>query len=219
MDFLEICQKVHRIANIDGDNIVSVVNQTGMNARVVDWVQRSYEDIQRYRTDWKFRQQLADINVVAGQYILSNLRTTMDYLDTRSGSFILDGDTKVHKLYWMDYSDFYNDKEVKERQSGTPVYFSVNNSNDVVLDPVPNADLNVKFYYTASLDFLEANTDEPLIRRTYQDVIVWKAVKYYAEEEEAEGIFQTASMNYKEALNRMELDLRPKPIRRITPLA
>lgn len=219
MNFLELCQNVHKIAAIDGDNIVSVVNQTGMNARIVDWVQRAYEDIQRHRTDWKFRQQLADIDVVAGQYILSNLRDSMEYLDTRSGSFILDGDTKVHKLYWIDYSDFYNRYESEERQSGNPLHFSVNNSNDIVLDPVPDADLNVKFYYTASLDFLESNTDEPLIRRAYQDTIIWKAVKYYAEEQEAEGIFQTATMNYKEALNRMELDLRPKPIRRITPLA
>ena len=219
MNFLELCQNVHKIAAIDGDNIVSVVNQTGMNARIVDWVQRAYEDIQRHRTDWKFRQQLADIDVVAGQYILSNLRDSMEYLDTRSGSFILDGDTKVHKLYWIDYSDFYNRYEAEERQSGNPLHFSINNSNDIVLDPVPDAALNVKFYYTASLDFLEANTDEPLIRRAYQDAIIWKAVKYYAEEQEAEGIFQTATMNYKEALNRMELDLRPKPIRRITPLA
>lgn len=219
MNFLEICQKVHKICAIDGDTIVSVENQTGINARVVDWVQRAYEDIQRYRNDWKFRQQTASISVVAGQSTVSNLRDTMDYLDPRSVNCTINGDPKVYKLYNMDYSDFYNRFESQERQSGNPRYFSVNNTNDILLAPVPSEALTLTFHYTVSLDILEENTDEPLIRRTNQDTIIWKAVRYYAEEQEAEGIYQTSVLNYKEALNRMELDLRPKPVVRITPLA
>jgi len=219
VNFLEICQKVHKIAAIDGDTIVSVENQTGMNARIVDWVQRAYEDIQRHRTDWHFRQALASISVLAGQSTVYNLRDNMEYIDPRSITYTLDGSTKVYRVDILDYDYFYHKYESQERESGNPERMSVNHTNDIVLDPIPDADLTLKFYYTKSLDFLENNTDEPLIRRAYQDSIVWKALKYYAEEQEAEGIFQTAMMNYKEALNRMELDLRPRPTRVITPLA
>ena len=218
MNFLELCKEVHNTCQIDGDTIVSVENQTGMNLRVVTWVNRAYQDIQRHRTDWKFRQELASISVLSGQWQLSNLRATLEHLDKRTIT-VVNGASQVHRVSFAHYDEFYNRYESQTRTTGRPTVLTVANNYDLYLNPIPTEDLTLKFWYTKTIDVLVNNTDEPIIRNAHHDSILWKAVKYYAEEEEAASVYQTASLNYTQALNRMELDLRPETYLQFTPLA
>ena len=218
MDYLALCKQVHNICQIDGDTIVSVDNQTGMNARVVEWVDRAYRDIQRYRTDWRFRQALANVNVVAGQWEIPDLITTMVHMDPTTATATYNG-TIVERLQPIDYDLFYNRFQSQARTNGNPRYISVGHDFDIYIDPIPTVALVLKFWYTKAIESLVNNTDIPIIRDEYQDTIIWKAVLYYAQEQETNNIYQTAQINYKENLNRMELDLRPKTSIRFTPLA
>jgi len=220
LNYLELCQATHRTTQIDGDNLVSVKNQTGMNQRVVEWVNRAYEDIQRHRTDWKFRQELGSISVIAGQCELSSLRDQKEYLDqTTVTAEYGTPTTRVERLQFVDYDVFYDRFQSQLRTTGKPRYITVANNWDLYIDPVPTEALTLKFWYTKTVDTLTENTDIPIIRAAHHDAIMWKAVVYYAEEEEASGIYQTATLNAKTALNRMELDLRPETVIRFQPLA
>lgn len=189
-----------------------------MNQRVVEWVNRAYEDIQRHRTDWKFRQELASISVVVGQWQIASLRDQLEHLDGRSITAEFSS-SDIQPVELLDYDLFYRNYQSKPRTNGRPVRLAVANNWDLYLDPIPSEALTLKFWYTKTIDTMTENTDEPIIRAAHHDTILWHAVKYYAEEEEAEGVYQTASINAKEALNRMELDLRPKPSLRFRPLA
>lgn len=217
MTFLELCKEVHATCQIDGETVVSVDNQTGMNARVVSWVNRAYQDIQRHRNDWKFRQELAAVNVVAGQWQVSNLRDSLEHINPNSINLTENGIIK--RMQYVDYDIFYDRYQSRIRTTGTPSTITLSPNWDIYINPIPTSDVTLNFWYTKTIDVLVENTDEPIIRKAHQDVILWKAVKYYAEEEEAAGVFQTAEMNYKTALNRMELDLRPPTSIRFTPLA
>ena len=218
MNYLELCQATHRTCQIDGDNVVSVLNQTGMNQRVVEWVNRAYEDIQKHRTDWKFRQELASVAVVPGQWEITNLRTLLEYLDKSTVTAEYSA-SDIQRLRVMEYDVFYDKFQSQVRTNGRPSYITVANNWDLYIDPIPTEALTLKFWYTKTVDTMTANADIPIIRNAHHETIMWKATMYYAEEQEAEGIYQTASVNYRNDLNRMELDLRPEVIVRIRPLA
>ena len=218
MDYLALCKQVHNICQIDGDTIVSVDNQTGMNARVVEWVDRAYRDIQRYRADWKFRQVLANVNVVAGQWEIPDLIGLMIHVDPRTVTATNTGGI-IQQLSVVDYDIFYNTRQSRTRTHGNPGVISVGPDFDLYIDPIPLEPLSLKFYYTKTVESLINNTDIPIVANDYQDAIIWKAVLYYSQEQETNNIYPTAQQNYKEILNRMELDLRPTTSLRFRPLA
>ena len=70
MDFRDLCQKTTMrcsIGDADGSIPTSVVGQTGELARVVDWVQDAWNDIQTKHNTWQWMRSKFTVNTVADQ--------------------------------------------------------------------------------------------------------------------------------------------------------
>ena len=56
MNYLSMVQRLHSEAARQGTTPATVVGATGFNARLVNWIQTAYEDVQSEHETWLFRR-------------------------------------------------------------------------------------------------------------------------------------------------------------------
>jgi hypothetical protein len=69
LNYLQLCQKLRQEAGISGSGPTSTLNQSGELARVCDWIQQSYIDIQEKHTDWNFLRRTFSLPLTIGKSV------------------------------------------------------------------------------------------------------------------------------------------------------
>lgn len=156
------------------------------------WIRDAWIEIQRKRTDWSFRWAVDVFPTTAAKrvYTVSEMgRNAGDVIDIGQ-VYILDGTQKLDPFDWRlaigDYS------------TGAPERVGQRPDRALVLDPIPNAVMNVVIEYYAAPQVLVADDNEPIVDPSYHKAIVWKALQNYAREQgnEWRGLYQAASAEF-----------------------
>ena len=66
MNFLELAQRLHTEAALAGTAPAAVTGQTGMNLKLVNWINTAYENIQELHDTWFFRRADFSFSTIAG---------------------------------------------------------------------------------------------------------------------------------------------------------
>lgn len=217
MNYLQLAQRLNSEVGASGTGPTSVVAQTGMNLRLVNWINTAWLEIQGLHNTWNWMRQPFNWETVAG---------TGDYLPTAITN-TLTGDLMTDLRYWYkdtfraqrksigiqdeqwlvewEYYVFRNTYRFNLQVVGRPVVFAENpQGKAIMLGQVPNDVYLITGEYQQKAWNLTANGDEPDFPEAYHLMIVYKAMLYYGLYESAGEVIQRAQLQYQALLTQLE---------------
>jgi hypothetical protein len=194
MNFLQLCQKVARDAgtvdNGAGENPVTVIGQTGYLAKIVDWTNQAYREIQNAHRQWKWMQGefYGDLTIGVDRYA----GTYFTDFDTalaidRFSQWGIKGDSSdasvsmyataigvsgEGRLRFREWNLFRETLLRGDPSPGPPQVYSVDNQNRIVFGPAPDAVYTVRGLYRKSAQTLILDADIPEMPLDFHDLIV-----------------------------------------------
>ena len=205
MTFLELCQRVRQESGISGDGPVSVLNQKSILEKVVQWVKQADLDIQRLQNDWLFMWRMGSVPLTQDirEYdAVSLMLTGMRALQ----SLDINGET-IQPYTW---EQFKCKGYAQDDKKGKPTAYTVKPNGLIVFYPTPDQDYTATAEYSLAAQALINDTDNSLIPVEYHDIILHKALMYYASHEEDNSLFQVNSSRYESALSELASEYLPR---------
>lgn len=217
MNYLQLVQRLNSEVGASGIGPTSVVAQTGMNLRLVNWINTAWLEIQGLHNTWNWMRQPFKWETVAG---------TGDYLPTAITN-TLTGDLMTDLRYWYkdtfrcqkksigiqdeqwlvewEYYVFRNTYRFNLQVAGRPVVFAENpQGRAIMLGQFPDDVYLITGEYQKKAYGLAANDDVPDIPEAYHLIIVYKAMLYYGLFEAAGEVIQRAQSQYQALLTQLE---------------
>lgn len=211
MNFLSICQRTHDIVGFQGQ--FTSVQATGFEAVLVTAVQDTYQDVQRYRTEWDWLRQTRQINVsdVKTVYTLDELWGA-DTPDLASYLYInWTSARRIQRLRQIHYDDF---QFLVDPQPGDPRAWTYDlQTMNLEITPVDQV-FTLDLYYTKSLDALLNNIDVPLIPDRHHQILVYGACMKLSTFVGNPTLYDTYAIKYAEEL--AQLMRESNPVKRVT---
>lgn len=204
MNYLELCKQVVEDAGISG-NFESTVDQTGEFQRVVNWVRRAVQAVEGKWFDWDFLYVDGVSNTTAlvvdqQDYPAPSLLNIWD-----QNAFIREIDDSQLE-YWM-WTRVKN--QTYWNEPGDPFAFTILPSKAIRFYGIPMQVENIQMPYWLKPTVLVNDNSRPLVPEQFHDVIVYKALQYYANYESAEEVKMQANEGYSEWMEQLESHSRP----------
>ena len=194
--YLNLCQRLVEEAGISG-TISSVQNQTGEFKRVVKWIERATTEIEGKWFDWNFLHVFATVNIIVG---VRDYPAPADQNSWDTATAVIPAD--VMKL---DFVPWVRQKmDPTQAVDGDPYKFTVLPDQSLRFYDTPTTAETVSIEYWKKPTILVENTDQPAIPIQFRDIIVWKALQYYANYESADEAKVQAVENYDARLDQLE---------------
>lgn len=204
MTYLELCQALRTEAGLSGTGPATVVGQTGMYGKLVDWIQEAYAEILDMYP-WSFLWTRVTPTLTSGQTVYDGTDFTPAITDLGKvyAQNMLEITTASRpRIYYRDWPSI--DRASTDGAVGPPRYFSRRPDDSLHFYPVPDDDYEIQMDYQRIAPVLAANTDEPLIPdATLHKIIVWKALEYYGQHNEDMTSAQYAARQFNNLLSRM----------------
>lgn len=199
MTFLELCSALSRESGTVAAYTTkpsAVTGQTGREGKIVDWIKTGWIDIQNMHPSWNFRRidfNSASLIASTGAYTaaslsLSNVQRFIGNRSERDTFTIYDPSTGVSDekpLYWMDWQSFRRKYQRGTQTDSRPVDYSISPDGQFHVGPKPDKVYTLTGEYIRTPQELAANTDEPLCDDAFHMGIVWYALGYLVEHDEA----------------------------------
>ncbi|RMD93747.1 MAG: hypothetical protein D6811_04310 [Alphaproteobacteria bacterium] len=199
--YLQLCQDVAResgtVPTIGAPTTVS--GQTGRLARIVTWVKDAWVDIQKQRPDWQWMLDEWSGTLTANTQRYSAASFSIDsrfsrwVLTDRQGNSALscyktsDGQTGEYELTivpWMAFRRNYLRGSAASR-TGRPQAVAVDDQQQLVFYPIPDAGYTVNGFYHKSPQVLASDSDVPECPAEFHAAIKWRALLYLGAYDEA----------------------------------
>lgn len=206
MNFLELCKRLRQEAGYSGSGPSTVTDQAGEAKRVVDWVNDSWLDIQKMRSDWRFLLAPFEVTLDIGD---SSKTIAADFGSIKKGSVILTRATGA-KSYPEELTP--EDMRMIQRENddipSLPLYFSVDSDGLMTTFPSCAESIVISGDYHKKPERMTANTDIPILPEQYHMAIVWLGLMSAGAYDESGNSYQRGNAKFTEYLsdiNRTEL--------------
>ena len=212
MNFLQLAQRLHTESGVQGATHTTVVGQTGLLLKLVNWISTANDDIQNlYPKGWKFLQKAFSFPTVATQYNYDDTDAGITYLgdwktdDVRVYSAAADECELVY-VPWDTYRLVYR-MGTNRTQTGRPTVFSIMFDMSIELWPIPDAVYTINGEYWMSANTMAvADASAPLFPSQYHMAIVWRALMLYAAKQGADEVYAHGNNEYNKILRRLEIN-------------
>lgn len=190
-NFITLVQQLQRECGVHGAPLTTVVGQSGMYSKLVNWVADADLHIQNLKTDWKFLWSQYSVTTIAGT---SEPAVPADLNRWDRDSFYLNYSLASSKhLKYLDYKQWRDGLGRGVQTNRKPSYVVIKPSNQIVLHNPPDAAYALTADYWKSSSRMAANGDTSPIPETYERVIILQAKLWYAEEQEMPPVYEAAS--------------------------
>ena len=218
--FLELLERLFDETARQGVAPTTTVNQTGMNKRLVNWINTAYTEIQNLHETWRFRRGEFSFSTVSGTSNYTPASVGLNDLsawffipngDHLSGvTLYLNADDENH-LNWFPWQLFRASYKYGSHRTmtGRPSAFSIKPDNSMELWATPDNVYTVTGEYLKSAVLLSGDTDRPVFK-DFQEIIVWRALMFYGAFEGAQEVYDHAQNEYNDALLKLEINQLPK---------
>lgn len=212
MDYLELVRRLQSEAGVAGPAIASVLNQTGMSAKLVDWVQESWVEIQNMRPDWEFLRNewgvnltinKQDYNVIDDLGLLTVKR--FDPNDWRIEEFTTDRS----RMTQLDYRRWREKYGPGVMSSGRPSELTFITNTNLRFNAIPDKVYRVTAGGWMTAEELTDNADIPTMPADFHMAIVWKALEHYGFHESAAELITKAQRQWSKVYGQMVHLLTP----------
>lgn len=226
MNFLQLAQRLSVECGVSGTGPSSTVNQTGMNGKLVNWIQSAWLEIQGLHDQWGWMREPFAFNTTAGvgDYlpaetvntltgnVLSDLRFW--HKDTFRCQRVSIGVQDEQWLVEWDYQVFRNTYRFNVQVNNRPVVFAIKpNGKAVMLGSIPDDVYSVTGEYQYKPRSLVGDAAEPeMPNDALHMLIVYKAMQFYGLFEAAPEVLQRGQAEYSRLLNQLEREQLPEVI-------
>lgn len=220
MNFLQLVQRLHSEAGLQGTAPASIVSQSGTALRLVNWINTAYEEIQDLYESWMFRRDDFSFSTIAStqNYTPTGVSITdlaawwfnPDHNELSGIRLYQSASDEVDLIYipWDEFRATYKFGALRS-QTGRPTIFSVKPDLSIDLWPIPDGVYTVNGEYVKQAATMSANDDEPLFK-VQQMIIVWKAMMLYGGFEGAIEAYDRGEQGYANSLAKLEFNQLPK---------
>lgn len=213
MDYLALTQRSVREAGISGDGPTTVVGQVSMLEKMVGWVDQAWQDIQIMRPNWLFMNGEFTKDTVVGQRDYTAAGWGLNGVKLwDTGSFLIYekaiGESDQSELGYYTYAAWrakYRNR-MGDRVDERPQVITIKPpSNSVRFEPRPDKIYTIDGEYKRSTQVFTANADVPTnLPDDFHIMIVWKALMYYADDQNAPDALDKAIAGFNPLLFRLE---------------
>lgn len=217
MNYLQLVQRLSSEVGASGPGPTSVVGQTGMNLRLVNWINTAWVEIQGLHNTWNWMRNPFSWETVAGtgDYLPTAItntltNTVMDdvrywYKDTFRCQKKSIGIQDEQWLVEWEYYVFRNTYRFNVQVNNRPVVFAEKpQGKAIMLGAIPDDVYIITGEYQKKAWNLVANTDEPDMPDAYHLMIVYKAMISYGLYEAAGEVVQRGQDEYQKLLTQLE---------------
>jgi hypothetical protein len=206
MTYLEICQRVHRLAQVQGQ-FGSVID-VGINSEIAQIVSDCWVDIQKYRADWLFmwKELVFFVEVGRNSYDMAYLFPTpgsndlgyFKLVDYRTSMYAQDpDDLKKKPVMFIEYEMFRHHFRNREAGEGCPGWWTYHPASyEISLQGTPDKIYSISADYYRTPQVLGANVDVPHILSKWHDLIVYKALSDFGAAKSIHGLSSKYEMKY-----------------------
>ncbi len=199
MNYLELCQQLVEDAGISG-TFETVVDQTGEFARVTRWVKRAVRSIESKWFDWDFLAVTGDTNLITLVPGVQIYPAPLLLNKWDEDAFVrVNGDQPL---------EFYPWTRIKQRrelnQPGDPYAFTILPNKNIKFFGIPQVAEDIEAPYFLKPRELLLDLDNPAIPEQFHELIVFKALDYYANYESAEEVKIQAQEGIQEWMEKLE---------------
>lgn len=215
MTFLELCKAVRREAGISGTGPVSVADQTGEMARIVDWVKSSWTEIQLLRQNWMWMRVEFSFQTTENDYDYTpeeaGITERFRKWDTESMRIYLtsEGVANEWALPYSSYNEYLRLYLTGTQSPNRPICHAIAPSLKLLLGPKPNGIYTVSGEYWKAAQTLTEDADEPELPAEFHELIVWWALEHYALFESAGEVLVRAQKKIQFYKSRLENNQLP----------
>lgn len=224
--YLQLCQDAAResgtVSNIGQPE--TTTGQTGRLLRILKWVTKAYEDIQRQQNAWRWMNADFSGETVAAvqQYdaeamgITERFSRWICYTDDGDQLFSLyktsEGQADEGFLQFVDWNKFRRDLMTGSAatQQGRPIYFTIDTENKLRLWPTPDAAYTLRGAYYKAPQSLSDDADTPEMPAEFHDVIVWRALMLLGQFDEAFNQIGGWNAEYQSIMDELRLHQLPR---------
>lgn len=220
MNFLELVNRARVECGASGARVplVTTQNATGEAARMVNWVNAAWIDVQTAKEDWQWMREPFQFTTVAQQQVYSptEVGVAATFANWKRDSFRCSSvgqDFKDEQLLnYMEYTTFrnlYQYANMRYTFSRPVVVSIVPPSKYLGFGSIPNQPFVITGeYYKEPVEF-SADADVPDIPSRFQMMIVYRAMMFYGGYESAPEVYQRGEQEFKRLMNRMDIDQLP----------
>ena len=217
MNFLQLVQRIKRKCRVAGASTLptTVVGQNEEFARLVDFANEAWMNLQLERPDWKWMRNSMTFPTVAGQatYTLAQIESTGSGF-TNFGNWDLStfrayttsvGTDDENILSWMSYDlwrDTYQRGATRNTQS-RPIQFTITPALGMGLGVTPAAGYTISGDYYKVATEMVADSDTPALPVQFHMAIVYGAMMLYGVSEAAPEVYDEGKAEYTKMLTRI----------------
>lgn len=205
MTFLELCQRVRQESGISGAGPVSVLNQKSILEKVVQWVKQADLDIQRLQSDWLFMWRMSNVQITQNVREYDALTLGLGNMGVLQ-SLDIDGDI-VRYCQWQHFKEA---GYLQATQQGGPTVYTVKPDGLLVMYPTPDKNYTATAEYSIAPQPLVNDDDVSPVPAQYHDIILHKALMYYASHEEDNSLYQVSAARYEAVLSELASEYLPR---------
>lgn len=222
--FLQLVQRLCIEAGSSGTGPASTVAQTGEFARMVNWINAAWIDIQAMHQDWDWMRSSASFATSSGQavYPLAAIAGTSgvpgltdfgkwDAFTARNYIAAAGANSEVFMdaVAYDEWRDMYFYGALRNTTS-RPVQFAVAPDKSICLGPVPAAGYVVTLDYWRAPAPLVNDSDVPALPPQFQLAIVYRAMQFYGKYEKDDGVVQYNQVEFDKIMRQAAADRLPR---------
>lgn len=185
--YLELSQELARESgNFDPSLLTSVTGLTGRPAKIVNWVNKAYLNIQNSRRDWGWLIAAFSDNLIPGSAVYTpasfNLQRFSTWMGDRDWFMPITlydpakGVSDEGPLQQISH-ELWKTKWDRGDQSNysRPIEFAISPRDELEFGPIPDMAYTVRGQYLKGPQILVNASDVPEMPSRFHDMIVWEA--------------------------------------------
>ena len=188
--YLQLSTYLRQETSDVGTGPTAVTSQTGELARIVNWIDRAYTELQQEK-DWRWLRKSFTVNTVAsdGEYAYTDVTDTVSLIAPTRFAFWYKNTFKCYLssagvggeygLLWIPWEQFRRIYRYGTQTDGPPCHVSEDPTQKFVLGPEPDAVYVVSGDYHLGPQLLTANGDIPEMPTRFHMLIVYEAMQKY----------------------------------------
>ena len=207
MNYLALCDKLLKETGLSDQGVSSVIGQSGLNKKAVDWINRAWTEIQNLN-DWDFLWNTSYFSTVIGQQNydpVDNLALSPALHKWINSSVRITQSSGTGYLTYVPWATWVR----TTFSSGKPTSFTIRPDNLISFNTLPDEIYTIYFDYYRTPQQLSTNTDELLLAEQFHDAVLYKAILYVAAEQDAPELYQDAQSQLNIRLSAMGTSVLP----------
>lgn len=216
MNFLALINRTREECGVSGPSLPTSTDLTGEAARIKNWVNAAWIDIQSAKEDWLFMRDTVQFSTTDGKQFYTPEEAGLDsFGNWKRDSFRASSAGADYRdeqlLNYMEWSTFRNLYQYSNMRHTTqrPVVVTVDPAKKLGFGAIPNKEyIIVGEYYKAPAEMVE-DTDTPNLPDRFHAAIVYRAMMYYAGYEAAPEVLSRGQYEFNRLMNRLEIDQLP----------